>query len=201
MAMINLFGAPGCGKSTTALGLTYLLKMMGLNAEYVGEYAKDLVYQNHKIELTDQFNIFSQQNNRLKVLESVDWVVTDSPLVFSAMYPNQHYPITQWESAEQEAFEQVVVSHFKRYPGLNVFINRAHKYIPHGRTQTEQEANVLGDQIKAFLHKHNIEYIEVVASPHVVNDILEVALTQELKKTIPALPTLPNLASKPSRKI
>jgi adenylylsulfate kinase-like enzyme len=41
--VINLFGGPGTGKSTLAAALFTDLKMKGINAELVTEFAKDLV--------------------------------------------------------------------------------------------------------------------------------------------------------------
>ena len=39
--IINLFGAPGVGKSTGAAYIFSKLKMAGMNAELVTEFAKD----------------------------------------------------------------------------------------------------------------------------------------------------------------
>ena len=44
--VINLFGGPGAGKSTCAMEICSELKKHGLSAEYVQEYAKELVYEN-----------------------------------------------------------------------------------------------------------------------------------------------------------
>lgn len=41
MILINLFGAPGTGKSTGAAYIFSQLKMKGINAELVTEFAKD----------------------------------------------------------------------------------------------------------------------------------------------------------------
>ena len=38
---VNLFGAPGVGKSTGAAYLFSKLKMLGVDCEYIGEFAKD----------------------------------------------------------------------------------------------------------------------------------------------------------------
>ena len=45
--VINLFGGPGAGKSTCAMEICSELKKHGLSADYVQEYAKELVYENH----------------------------------------------------------------------------------------------------------------------------------------------------------
>ena len=57
MKVINLFGAPSCGKSTTMLGLTYQMKMLGLNVENTPEFFKEMkpdVYHQEIISLNKQ---------------------------------------------------------------------------------------------------------------------------------------------------
>ena len=43
--VINLFGGPGCGKSTIAAELFAILKKQGYEVELVTEYAKDKVWE------------------------------------------------------------------------------------------------------------------------------------------------------------
>lgn len=45
MLLINFFGAPGAGKSTASAYIFSKLKMAGVNAEYVPEFAKDKVWE------------------------------------------------------------------------------------------------------------------------------------------------------------
>ena len=42
---VNLFGGPGTGKSTTSAAVFSLLKMHGVNAELITEFAKDLTWE------------------------------------------------------------------------------------------------------------------------------------------------------------
>lgn len=42
--IVNIYGGPGAGKSTTALQLVAELKKLGYHADYVSEVAKELVY-------------------------------------------------------------------------------------------------------------------------------------------------------------
>ena len=44
----SLFGAPGAGKSTGAAYIFSQLKMAGINAELVTEFAKDKVWEESK---------------------------------------------------------------------------------------------------------------------------------------------------------
>ena len=43
--IVNLFGSPGTGKSTGAAYIFSKLKMAGINAELVTEFAKDKVWE------------------------------------------------------------------------------------------------------------------------------------------------------------
>ena len=48
MLVVNLFGTPGAGKSTGAAYIFSNLKMRGINAELVTEFAKDMVWEDNK---------------------------------------------------------------------------------------------------------------------------------------------------------
>lgn len=45
--VVNLFGEPGAGKSTGAAYVFAMLKMAGVDAELVTEYAKDKVWESN----------------------------------------------------------------------------------------------------------------------------------------------------------
>lgn len=62
MIVVNLFGAPGAGKSTGAARIFSNLKMAGINAELVTEFAKDKVWEENKAVFNDQLYIFGKQN-------------------------------------------------------------------------------------------------------------------------------------------
>ena len=67
--VINLYGGPGTGKSTTAAHVFALLKQRDVNAELVREYAKDIVWEGRTHLLSGVFPyqlvIFSKQNKRI----------------------------------------------------------------------------------------------------------------------------------------
>ena len=66
------------------------LKLAGVNAELVTEFAKDKVWEDSKGVFKSQPYIFGKQNFRLERLrEKVDVVVTDSPIFLSILYNNQ----------------------------------------------------------------------------------------------------------------
>ena len=48
MILVNLYGAPGSGKSTGAAYIFSKLKMAGVDAELVTEFAKDKLWEESK---------------------------------------------------------------------------------------------------------------------------------------------------------
>lgn len=58
--VINLWGGPGCGKSTTMARIFSELKVKGYNVEMVSEFAKDLVYEKRDETMKDELYIFAK---------------------------------------------------------------------------------------------------------------------------------------------
>ena len=78
MLVVNLFGAPGAGKSTGAAYIFSRLKLAGINAELVTEFAKDKVWEESKAVFQNQAYIFGKQYFRIsRVQDKVDVVITD----------------------------------------------------------------------------------------------------------------------------
>lgn len=85
--IVNFYAGPGAGKTTVALELTAELKKAGFNVEYVPEYAKELVLENKTELLKDQQHVIDEQYRRLdRFRDSVDVIVTDSPLLLGQVY-------------------------------------------------------------------------------------------------------------------
>ena len=152
--VINLFGGPGCGKSTGAAYIFSLLKMKGMNVELVTEFAKDKTWEHNSKALTCQPYVFGKQSYRMdRCADEVDIIITDSPLFLSAMY--------NFDSNIEPEFTQTVIKKFNEFENYNFFLKRLKEYNPKGRNQTEEEAKELDNKIKTNLNKFNIEYEEV----------------------------------------
>jgi tRNA uridine 5-carbamoylmethylation protein Kti12 len=164
MKVINLFGSPGTGKSTTAAGLFYLMKCQGMSVELVTEYAKDLVWQERKRTFRDQLYITAKQNHRLEVLKGkVDYAITDSPLLLGVFYtPDDYYK--NWKSLVMEVFNS--------YDNVNIFLNRVKPYNPVGRNQTQEESDAIAARIKQFLINEKINFMEFNADADAPRNIL-----------------------------
>ena len=86
MILVNLFGSPGTGKSTGAAYIFSQLKMRGINAELVTEFAKDKVWEESKAVFNNQAYIFGKQYFRIsRCADKVDVVITDSPRLYRSM--------------------------------------------------------------------------------------------------------------------
>lgn len=157
MKVINLIGQPGAGKSTVAAGLFFEMKRRGCNVELVTEYTKDVIYENHAFVLEDELLVFSEKYKRIKRLSrSVDYVITDSPLLNSLFYSEQY-------GETGKAFFRSVAEQFDN---LYVFVNRVVPYVPHARITDAALADRIGERIRAWLVAQGISFFEVNGDDH-----------------------------------
>ena len=156
MKTINLFGSAGAGKSTTAAGLFYEMKRHWIEAEYIQEYAKELIWANSSHMLSEQNYIFAEQEHRLNRLrEKVSIAIADSPLLLSSFYAPPAYP---------EAFHQSVFHFFESYDNINIFVKRSHEYSLSGRMQNSQESDYVAQEMQRFLTDNGISFWSITAS-------------------------------------
>lgn len=166
MLIVNLYGAPGAGKSTGAAYIFSKLKMLGINAELVTEFAKDKVWEESKAVFQNQAYIFGKQYFRISRVDGkVDVVITDSPILLSAFYNND--PVLGKE------FDAFVTKVSKSYDSINLFINRVKPYNPAGRFQTETESDKLAKDLRQFLKDHDVIYEDYNGDLNSYNMIVE----------------------------
>ncbi len=162
--IVNLFGGPGTGKSTTAAGIFHLLKCNGVNAELATEFAKDLTWEQRRGALAVQPYVFGKQLMKLeRVLGQVDVIVNDSPILLSAVYASKKYP---------KEFTQSVVKIFGKMNNLNFFLRRKKEYNPAGRSQDEDEAKKIDRKIKRVLIQNEVPHYVVDADQDVLTRII-----------------------------
>ncbi len=149
--VVNLFGAPGAGKSTLCSGLHFRMKNNHLvNAEITGEVAKDLTWENRYRTLQNQTYVFGRQQQRIERLtEGVDVIICDSPLLLTSIFAPAHYP---------DCFHEFVRWSFNQYNNMNFLLERAKPYNERGRNQTEQESDLLHGEIVDMLNRYGVEY-------------------------------------------
>lgn len=172
--VINLFGGPGTGKSTTMAGVFSLLKAWGVDSEQIPEYAKDKVWEESFKVLDSQMSVFGKQYHRVnRVADKVECAVTDAPLLFTIIY-NQ----------DLTTVDKLVLECYDEFNNFNIFLRRKKKYNPNGRFQTLEQAKDLDEQIHDMLIKYNIPHIEVDATYENIYTIAEMIM-EKLGKEVP----------------
>lgn len=169
MIVINLFGVPGAGKSTGAAYIFSKLKMMGVNAELVTEFAKDKVWEESKEVFNNQAYIFGKQYFRIsRCAGKVDVIITDSPLLLSVLYNDSELL--------GEDFNALVLKVFNSYNSLNYLLDRDKPYNPKGRRQTEEESNALLSPLVDLLEATDTEYVTMKGNidnyEQIINDVI-----------------------------
>ena len=170
--VINLFGAPGAGKSTGAAMVFAALKQAGINAELITEFAKDKTWEHNATALGCQEYVFGKQSYRLaRCKADVDVIVTDSPLPLSILYTQDPALLAD------DAFHKVVMNVFNSYHNCTYYINRAKPYNPKGRNQTEEQSDVIAGLTKQLLDENGIRYVETKGDAEgyqeIIDDVLD----------------------------
>ena len=154
MICVNFWGGAGIGKSTIA-GMTYAqLKMNGMSAELVGEYAKELCYEDSMRVIKDQLYLFAEQEHRLRCLREsgIEIAVCDSPTPLSILY----------DVDQDEELAKFIWTRFAKYDNLNFLLKRNDSmFSEQGRIDTLETAKAMDGRVKALLDDNGIEYIEV----------------------------------------
>lgn len=167
MKVINLFGAPGVGKSTLAMELTSMLKKNRIDAEVSLEYVKEYIHTGNDNLLSYQNFIFAQQERQLRILQDskeVEFAITDAPLLHSAFYAPDNYPVY---------FNDLVFEIFNSYDNINFLIKRRHPYSFNGRLQNEEKSDLIAKKLPSFLINHNVTYTEIYSDDDIRKKIFE----------------------------
>lgn len=151
--VVNLFGVPGSGKSTGAAYIFSQLKLAGVNAELITEFAKDKVWEDNStiFQPDNQVYIFGKQYYKMnRCKDKVDVMITDSPLLLSAFYNTSNILGND--------FNQVVYNCFSSFNNISFLLLRSKPYNSKGRLQTEEESDALFQPLKDEMDSWNIPY-------------------------------------------
>lgn len=162
--IINIVGAPAAGKSTLASELFVYLKKKHIDAEYIHEYVKNLVWQNKLEKINDQFYI---ARNQYKIMSSVvkkigdnGVIICDSPFVLSAFY-NQYNPDNMSNVDKTKDFIFEKLSEFNAlHTNLYIFLKRD-ETIPYsniGRIHDMNQSQEIENQLQQFMVKNSVNY-------------------------------------------
>lgn len=158
--IINLYGGPGAGKSTSAAYYYYILKKDSANVELVREYVKDWAWEGRKISTNDQIYFLGKQVRRESMLYGkVDYIVTDSPVMMNLFYAQLYCTLSLAEgirAATLSFYRQAAEDGHKH---IHVLLDRNKPYVSEGRYQTEAEAKALDGGVKRLLDDLRINYL------------------------------------------
>ena len=165
---VNLWGGPGMGKTGVAQQVSGELKARGIRADYVPEYAKELVRAGI-ILAYDQLEILAEQHRREKLCEdALQVVVTDSPL-----------PLSLYHCADQDraAVEQLIDNRMRGWKVVNYFLERdlSESYETEGRYEDVEGALAKHAALQDILKRRDPSYTTVAtkgASSAIVADVV-----------------------------
>ena len=145
------------------------MKKQHYNVELVTEYVKDVVYDNRTELYADQIYILAKQNRKiLRLVDKVDYVLTDSPIIQNIAYTaDNYYP----------SYNNVVKEMFNSYNNINFYLKRRTEYNSVGRYQNEQQAIELDNKILNILDDSNIKYHVIDNIENALNDMLKIILS------------------------
>ena len=153
MKVVNLFAAPGTGKTATSQILAGMLSIANYRVECIPEFAKFATFAKNQAALTDQIYMFAKQENRLHVLKGaqLDFVVMDGPLPIALLFQPDNY---------FKAYETLVMEVFGSFDNHNFFLEKNPElaYKQHGRNETEPESLMLQDKLKGLLTRHGVPF-------------------------------------------
>lgn len=172
--VINLFGPPCSGKSTTAAGLYYYLKMRHKHCEMVREYIKSWSWEGRIPNEYDQVYLFGKQAKYESLLYGkVDYIITDSPILMGGFYEHWHDSESIVRNAAMEfmlkAEERGVVYKNFWLPSHENFDNR-------GRHHDEEQVKKLEPEMLSWLlgTGHNLVQLKNVPLEQRVETILNI---------------------------
>lgn len=158
--IINLYGGPGCGKSTSAAYLFYLLKSMGKEAELVREYVKDWAWEGRKFSAYDQLYFLGKQIRRESMLYGkVDYIVTDAPVLLNSYYSKEYAfgPLATGAVATVNGFYKQAEKDGHRH--VHVLLHRSKPYDPAGRYHTLEQALKVDRELIGHLIDFGVSFI------------------------------------------
>lgn len=171
--IVNLYGAPGAGKSTGSAYIFGQLKMNNISVELVREFVKDKIYEKSEGVFNDQVYILGKQHFRqTNVRGNVDVIITDCPLIIQAYYTDKYkFPYA-------DELRQLVLKLYSLENNINYFVNRDKPYNPDGRFQTEADSDSISGNLKEYLDNLGVEYKEINGNitdyDSVVADIIKI---------------------------
>jgi nicotinamide riboside kinase len=162
--IINLYGGPSAGKSTSAAYLYYLLKCQGENVELVREYVKNWAWENRAFGVYDELYFLGKQVRHESMLfGKVKYIVTDAPVYMTAYYAKLYCGegFAQGVGKAAVAFYQQAKDDGHNH--IHIYLRRSKSYKAEGRYQNEEQAITIDSGVLDMLYELDEDII--YASP------------------------------------
>lgn len=172
--IINFFGGPGVGKSTQSSELYSIMKKLNKSVELTFEFPKLVAWDGNFDLINDQFFVTANQHRNIsRLYGKVEYIIVDSPIILGLVYKlkySNNYPAIFYD----EHFDDFIVSLFKKYDSINIFLNRSEgEFESTGRFQKYEESKMIDEEIKEVLKKLEIDFIEFEVNNHTSSDIYD----------------------------
>ena len=173
--LINLFGGPGIGKSSIAAGITYKLKKKHISCNNPYEFPKRLAWDKNIPAISDQLYVFANQHRGIaECYGKVDYIVIDSPILFSTIY---HRYYTKGYPAEfyKQPFHDFVIDLHNQYDSVNILLERTIEgsHNEKERYQDLEESVAIDTLCKQVLDDIGAPYHTIKVGPKSVKKILK----------------------------
>ena len=171
--IINLFGAPCCGKHDAAEYIQeHLYRTYGIHAGICDNIGLN-IERYYNMNITDSWLLtMGLQECKLKKMiddDGCDIIINLAPLPQIACYYD--------DVMKNERFLKVMNIYFNRYNNWNYNIMRIKSYEKLFRRETQEESDLFGDKITDFLNSQEIPYCYGEGSykfyNYIVNDIYD----------------------------
>lgn len=159
--IINTFGGPGTGKSTSSSFIYYKLKSLGTNTEMVREYVKSWAWEGRTIQKYDQLYFTGKQvRAESSLFGKVDYIVTDSPVLLGAYYASIYATPSISRGVRQAILGYYEQAELDGHKHLHVYLKRTKPYVQAGRYEDFEQAKNIDAGVRNLLAEVNFPIIE-----------------------------------------
>ncbi len=167
--VINFFGGPGAGKTTCALEVASELRKKGIETEFVGEVAKELIYDGKEKLLDGSFvnelSMLTEKFRRInRMYGQVDVIVTDAPIRQSIIYAKE----------DLDTLNMIANHLSEKFNNFNLFVERGNQeYQSRGRIHSYKESIKIDNELRKYLSDNGVNFFAIQYSniPTIVKTI------------------------------
>jgi len=171
--ILNLYGGPGTGKSTSAAYLFAYLKMAQREVGLAQEYVKRWAWAKRAFTGLDEFYFLGKQiHEESMMLGKVPLIITDKPVLMDIYYAERYASpvIAAGIKAAVLAYQQEIKDMGHNH--IHVLLNRTKAYVAAGRYQSEAEAIQMDVDIRKLLKDLDIPFIECGTDPEALRELV-----------------------------